>query len=324
MMAFQKAINDLTDGTKKTVEDLKKYTDAKFDEYDYDKKSETLKGIYKHSRQCVSFSSPLVKEFCLKGLMLVIFRLYPTFFTTEPKYETFEQLLPLTRQFVDLQFATLLDILNITKVDPNYKILIANFSVTAYNYFVHGINSIVNQHLKNTQAVSCKAVDEYKYCIPTCYIKPCQCVCMHIAAFTCEQEWDNEDGCRRQNPDPKDKSSDFNCLHAAMVYQHRAIREIKDKLASYHSNLELSIRKYWKVDVGQTMEHWKELGIKAGAKASSYLSYCTEPTLSKSGVSYLEKEVANYIAELVKFVQNGPKEKLPKKISNSMKEKFEL
>ena len=323
MKAFQKAINDLTDDIRKTVEDLKKYVDAKFDEYDYDKKSETLKGIYEQSRLCASFSSPSEKEFCLKDLMLGIVRLYPTFFTTEPKYETFEQLLPMTRQLADLQFATLLDTLNFTKVDPDYKMLIANFSVIAYNYFVHGINSIVNQHLNNTQAVSCKAVDEADFC--NLYV-PDQCVCLHISAFTCEQEWDNEDGCRCQNPDPKDTSSDSNCIYAVMVYQDSAIREIKDKLAPYHSNLELNIRKYWKADVGQTMEHWKELDIKAGAKESSYLPYCTEPTLSKGGVSYRGKEVAKYIAELVKFVQNELKAKLPRKISNSVKENlnFEL
>ena len=271
LAALQKAINDLIADVKKTVVDLKKYVDAKFDEYDYDKKSEALKGLYDESTICSSFGRPDNIESCLHDLALSMVRKYPTFLPIDQKYETFEQLLPMTRQFADLHIAALTDILNIRKLDPDYKNMLANFSVNVYNYFVHGITVTVDQHLKNTSDLKYDQVDVVEIPVPLCYTPPCTW-CYTIGAYTCEQAWDNGDGCQQQYPVP---ASAMNCMTAASFYPPECSKQLEIKRASYDSDLASNIRKYWKVDVGQTMEHWKKIGIQVGAKESSPRTYLT-------------------------------------------------
>lgn len=306
MRALEKAINDLIDDVRKTVEDLKNYVDAKFDEFDYDKKSEALNGIYDQSGLCAAFNIAVDKKSCLTSLVLDMVGEYPTFLPTDPKYETFEQLLPLTRQFSDLHFAVLLDTVNITKLDPDYKMALANFSIVAYNYFVHGINSIVDQHLKNIQGISCDTVGERQGCVPFCYTSPCPCYCLHIGAFACQQQWDNGDGCRRQFPVPADSGNENNCYTSPWVWPFKARKAVTDQLTPYKTTLETAIRKYWLADVGQTMGHWKELGLKAGASNSSFLPYSAAPTLSNDDTGgYNGIHVARILDQHIKIMQNA-------------------
>ena len=305
---LQKTINDLIDDVRKTIMDLKNYVDAKFDQYDYDKKSEALKGIYGHSGLCADFSSPDNKVTCLKNLVLNMVGLYSTFLPADPKYETFEQLLPMTRQFADLHFAALLDILGLTELDKDYKSALAKFSVSVYNYFVHGINSIVDQHLKNVGGVSCSDIGEKRLCVAICYTPPCGCTCTEIGAYVCQQKWGKDDGCKAQHPNPADPS-EGNCFFAALFWPSKAKSKLKGKLGTYKKDLESAIRKYWGADVGQTMESWKKLGLKAGACKSAFLPYSANATTSTQGEGYDKGPIAKFIDELIHAIANGLKQK---------------
>ena len=300
MQTLQKTINDLTSDIRKTVLDLKDYVDAKFDEYDYDKKSDALKSIYDQSGFCAEFSSPSNKETCLKSLIVNLAASYPEFLPTDPKYETFEQILPMTRQFADLHFAVLLDTLLVTKVDSDYKNAIANFSVTSYNYIVHGINTIVDQHLKQIKGVSCKDVGLKQICVPYCISPPCGCMCSSIETYACQQQWANDDGCKVQYPDPPDPS-EGNCFEAGFFWPTKAKNKLKGKLGTYKKDLEIAIRKYWGADVGQAMASWKKLGINAGARESSFLPYSLEPSASteSGGGGHFKRIVRKFLDGLI-------------------------
>ncbi len=266
LAALQKAVNDLIADIRKTVMDLKKYVDAKFDEYDYDQKSKTLKGLYRQSTLCSSFENSDNIENCLYDLAFAMVREYPTFLPTDPKYETFEQLMPMTRQFADLHIAALLHLLKITKLDPDYKSMLANFTIVVCNYFIHGINVTVHQHLMNWKYPTYNVVDEVVTRIPDCYFDWCR-RCESIGAYTCKQEWDNGDGCQQQYPVP---AKPVPCL-IGTVYSIDCYKLLLRNLYSYQSVLTLNIRKYWYIEVVQTLTKWKEIGIKLGAKESSYL-----------------------------------------------------
>ena len=300
MEALQNAINDLIDDVRKTVNDLKTYVDAKFDEYDYDKKSDALKGIYLQSSLCTSFAHPPNKEACLKNMMFSMVEKYSVFLPDDPKYETFEQQLPLTRQFADVHFAILIDTLNMTNFDRDYKIILANFSVAVYNYFVHGINNIVHQHFNNIKGVSCNPVDERHFCVPICYSSPCTCYCTHIGAYMCEQHWDSDDGCKQEYSYAGEQD---NCMIAGFTWPSKAKDRVQKKLATYKKDLETAIRKYWAADVGQTMENWKKLGIKVGAKDSSFLPYSINATTAEE-TQGAKNPVLKFIGQIIHAIRN--------------------
>ena len=68
MLILKEAIDDLIDDITTTINDLKDYVDAKFDEFDYDLKTQSLHGIYYSAGYCQSFGKPDNVEDCLKSL----------------------------------------------------------------------------------------------------------------------------------------------------------------------------------------------------------------------------------------------------------------
>ena len=321
LAALQKAVNDLIADIKKTVMDLKKYVDAKFDEYDYDQKSKALKGLYRQSTVCSSFGNPDNIEDCLHVLAFAMVREYPTFLPTHPKYETFEQLMPMTRQFADLHIAALLHLLKIKNLDPDYKSMLANFTIVVCNYFIHGINVTVHQHLKNWKYPTYNMVDEVDKLdnSPYCYLYGDCHICVSIGAYTCTQQWDNGDGCQLQYPVP---AKPVPCVIGA-VYFHECFKLIYRNLDSYHSVLTLNIRSYWYIEVVQTLTKWKEIGIKLGAKESSYLwPYLPDPI--EQPTVFHNHAIGTMLGEYVRHMQNVAHATLSKHLKKVDQKKDEL
>jgi hypothetical protein len=264
MMILEEAINTLIADINKTVYDLKEYTDAKFEEYDYDQKVLALHGIYYSAGYCASFSIPDNQLDCLKNLNLDITELYPTFFPTDPKYETFEQLLPLTRHYIDLQMAVLVDIIALTNKDVDYTSHLATFSVIAYNFYVSSVLTIVQEHKNNSiNSVQCQALGW----------KPSDnIICFYYDQLECHTEWDNGDGCSLRTPGGSGYCA-YSCAdctrYIADQYRVKFSLIVKRKVR-YFPVLTRNIKDYWNIDMGQAMEYYKEMGIMAGAEPSDY------------------------------------------------------
>ena len=311
MNTFQKALNELSISINKTIKDLKHYMDAKLDEHDYHLKLDTLKGLYQSSGLCASFSNPHNQDFCLRSLLLDIFNKYPTFLPADPKYQTFEQLLPLARQFADLHFGVLTDLINITNMDQDFLNALKNSSVVTYNYFVLAISKIIDQHEKAVHEDFSYSHLDFRQ--TACYLDICRCFASNAIEFS--QQWDNDDGCTMQEPDPKCNG----CIHCGnILYKIWLPSETKYEIArrrrSYITDLVSNIKKYWDIEVGRAMITWKKMGMKVGAEDSSYLPYDPD----SKGLSVHERDGGHLqlyfslLQEQLKFAQATAKYALMK------------
>ncbi len=255
-------VNKLIDGVRTSINDLKNYMDAKINQHDLDLKIQTLKGHLTAGTHLFLYHDAAEKKRSLTSLNVDLLSSQPTFLTKDPRYETFEQLLPLTRTFVDFHLAVLTELFNMTK-SGDYKNEIKSLSVTAYNWYKLAVSQVIKQHTSFPEP-ECASDNVKQVCI---HMMTTTCVSCTMTGVTCRQDWKDGDGCDHDvSHDPE------SCLLNARDTP-LAKKGLQLARESYFQKKSTSIKTYWRVEMGDDMEKLKQIGIKAGATESQYTTH---------------------------------------------------
>ncbi len=258
-------VNKLIEGVRTTVTDLKNYMDAKINQHDLDLKIQTLKGHLTAGTHVFLYHDAAEKKRSLTALNVNLLSSQPTFLSNNPKYETFEQLLPLTRTFVGLHMAVLTELFNMTK-SQDYKNELKSLSVTAYNWYKLAVSQVIKQHTTYPKP-QCWVDGVKQVCVPILYTSQTQCVSCTMTGVTCKQDWRDGDGCQQSVTHGPE-----NCL-MNMRDTPRAKNALVPLRETYFKQKSTSIKTYWRVEMGDDMEKVKQVGIKAGATESQYTTH---------------------------------------------------
>ena len=274
-------VNKLIEGVRATITDLQNYMDAKINQHDLDLKIQTLKGHLTAGTHLFLYHDAAEKKRSLAALNVDLLSSQPTFLTNDPKYVTFEQLLPLTRTFVGLHMATLVELFNMTK-SQDYRNEIKSLSITAYNWYKLAVPQVIKQHTSFSEPECWSDNVKHTACIPDffTYSRPATCYGCTMTGVTCKQDWRDGDGCQQSVSHGAE-----NCLFTVSDAP-KAKNALVPLRETYFKQKSTSIKTYWRVEMGDDMEQLKQLGIKAGATESQYTTHVD--TTHATGLTFTE------------------------------------
>ena len=276
------SVDTLLADIRQAVSDLKEYIGANIDQDDFELKTQSLHSYLMEGAKIYSLQGAEEKKTSLRNLNIRLILSQPTFLPGSPNYETFEQLLPLTRTFVDLHMATLIDLFVMTNYSEDYKEAIKSLSVMSYNWYVAAVAQIIDQH-SSSFPVPTLAVNGEKY------------VCTGV---TYQQEWKDGAGCKESITH---EATDCAVLVADF---HKADNALQHKRNVYIAHMTESIKTYWRVEMGDAMEKLKQVGLKAGSTESQYITLVDAVNaISTNALGYVYEDIRLYTNRLFLFVQ---------------------
>ena len=291
------SVGTLLADIRQTVSDLKEYIGTNIDQDDFELKTQSLHSYLMEGAKIYSLQGAEEKKTSLRNLNIRLILSQPTFLPGSPNYETFEQLLPLTRTFVDLHMATLIELFILTNYSEDYKEAIKSLSVMSYNWYVAAVAQIVNEHSSSFPAPTLAVTDKKYSCIPLSH-GPEHCRCTSITGVTYQQVWKDGAGC---NGSITHEATDCIILVADL---HKADSTLKQKRNVYITNMTESIKTYWRVEMGDAMEKLKQVGFKAGSTESQYITLVDAVyAISTNDLGYVYNHIRGFTDRFFGFVQ---------------------
>ncbi len=297
-LKLETSVNSLIADIRQTVSDLKEYVGANVDQYDFQLKTQSLHSYLLEAANIYSLHGADAKKKSLWKLNIQLILNQPTFLPGNPNYETFEQLLPLTRTFVDLHMATLMELFMLTDYSNDFKEAIKSLSIMSYNWYVAAVAEIINRHSSSFPVPTLTVIDQKSSCTPFNH-GPEHCRCSSVAGITYQQEWKNGAGC---NDSITHEATDCAILVSDL---HKAESALRHSLDVYIAHMSESLETYWRVEMGDAMEKLKQVGLEAGSTESQHITFLDAiQAASTDDLSPVYDNVREFTALFFGFVED--------------------
>ncbi len=297
-LKLETSVNSLIADIRQTVSDLKEYVGANVDQYDFELKTQSLHSYLLEAANIYSLHGADAKKKSLWKLNIQLILNQPTFLPGNPNYETFEQLLPLTRTFVDLHMATLMELFMLTDYRNDFKEAIKSLSIMSYNWYVAAVAEIINRHSSSFPVPTLTVIDQKSSCTPFNH-GPEHCRCSSVAGITYQQEWKNGAGC---NDSITHEATDCAILVSDL---HKAESALRHSLDVYIAHMSESLETYWRVEMGDAMEKLKQVGLEAGSTESQHITFLDAiQAASTDDLSPVYDNVREFTALFFGFVED--------------------
>ncbi len=295
---LETSVNRLIADIRQTVSDLKEYVGANVDQHDFELKTQSLHSYLLQAANIYSLHGADAKKKSLWKLNIQLILNQPTFLPGNPNYETFEQLLPLTRTYVDLHMAALMELFVLTDYSNDFKEAIKSLSIMSYNWYVAAVAQIINRHSSSFPTPTLAVIDE-KYSCTTFNHGPEKCRCSSVAGITYQQEWKNGAGC---NDSITHEATDCAVLVSDL---HKAESALRHSLDVYIAHMSESLETYWRVEMGDAMEKLKQVGLEAGSTESQHITFVDAiQAASTDDLSPVYDNVREFTAMFFGFVED--------------------